>query len=83
MVPGCIEKVHQRTDDAYGLCRWTADELYPEYRYRLDTVPVDIRDWMDHRTLLVDAWKTSYNGFRQEFTRLHICERDLYDSYSL
>jgi hypothetical protein len=79
MVPGCTEKVRQRTDNADGLCLWTPEELYPEHEYRLDRVPSEIRDWMDRRRYLVDAWKTSYNEFLQEFARLRRCTRGVYN----
>jgi hypothetical protein len=78
MIPGCIDKVRQR-DMGFNLpLPWTSDELYPEHRYQPDTVPGDIRNWMDHRRHLVDAWKSSYEEFRQEFARQERCDRDLY-----
>jgi hypothetical protein len=79
MFPGCVEKARHRTEYADGVCLWTLEELYPEYRYRLDRVPSEIRDWMDHRRSLVDAWKSSYNEFRQEFARLHSCNRGVHN----
>jgi len=73
MVPGCVDGMPQRTDNVYGFGRWTPDELYPEHRYRPDTLPGDIRDWIDHRKYLVDAWKSSCEEFLQEFTRGEKC----------
>jgi hypothetical protein len=83
MVPGCIEEVQadptQTIKYAYKYCLSTADELYPELRYYPDTVPVDIGNWMDHRWYLVDAWKTSYNEFRQGFARPRRCNKSVYN----
>ena len=61
--------------------QYTADDLYPEYMYQPETIPGDIRDWMDHRRSLVDAWKISYTEFCQEFEREERCNRDSYDRY--
>ena len=73
MVPRCIayvEEAYSGSDESYIQ---KADELYPEIRYLTDTVPVDILDWMDHRKHLVDAWKSSYEEFHQEFARGESC----------
>jgi hypothetical protein len=77
MVPRCTDELPQRHEDANQLRLFTADELYS---YRPDTIPGDIRDWMDHHWHLVDTWKTSYNQFRRKFARWQYCKRDLYNS---
>jgi hypothetical protein len=72
-----MEKVDQRHKDSdeYGRCVGPSDELYPEHEYQLDALPNGIRDWMGHRAYLVDAWKDSYNGFIQKFSRKERCYR--------
>jgi hypothetical protein len=81
MIPGCMEEIPRRLEVANALRLFTADELYPEYMYRPDTLPGDIRDWMDYRCYLVEAWKTYYNQLRQKFVRWQKCKRDLYYGY--
>jgi hypothetical protein len=73
MVPGCIADVEEAYSSSDGSDIEKPDELYPEIRYLTDRVPVDILDWMDHRKHLVDAWKSSYEEFHEEFARGESC----------